>query len=131
MRTPGWCGSTGRQAVESVASSGASATAKSSAPSLWVISSRSPAGSTSYSTPCRRGATTRGSPSGSAVGSSRYSEVSLLPAAMISHSSSRLVSTPSQNRSSGSVYTSASVAGSVPSRWRSTTYGRQAWSARV
>ena len=55
--------------------------AKSSAPSLCTISSRSPAGSTSYSTPCRRGATTRGSPSGSSVGSSRYSEVSLLPAA--------------------------------------------------
>ena len=36
------------------------------------------------------------------------------------------MSTPTQNRSSASVNTLASSAGSVPSRCRSTTYGRQA-----
>ena len=44
----------------------------------------------------------RGMPSGSAVLSIRYSEVSLLPAPMSTQFSSRLLSTPSQNRSSGS-----------------------------
>ena len=79
IRTPGVCGSTGVHCSWLVASSGASASSKSGAPSLCTISSRSPAGSTSYSTPWRRGATSRGVPSGSAAGSSQYSLVSLLP----------------------------------------------------
>ena len=85
----------------------------------------------SYSTPWRRGATSRGVPSGSPAGSSRYSLVSLLPTPSTIQASSRLEPTPTQNRSSGSVSTSASVLTSVPSRCRSTTYGRHAASARV
>src|SRR3954447_5003718 len=130
-RTPGWASITGTHWVWLVASSGACASAKSSAWSLCTTSSRSPAGSTEYSTPWRRGATTRGTPSGSSAASSRYSEVSLLSDPKTSQRSSRLVPTSSQNRWSGSDRTSASSEADVSSRWRSTTYGRQASSQRV
>ena len=73
----------------------------------------------------------RGTPSGSSALSSQHSEVILLLAPNSTQRSSRLPPTPSQNLSSGSVSTSTSSAGSVPNRCRSTTYGRQASSARV
>ena len=65
------CGSTGTQSSGVDGASGASASAKSSASRLWVINSRSPAGSTSYSRPWRRGLTTHGSSSGWPAASSR------------------------------------------------------------
>ena len=90
------------------------------------MSSRSPATSTSYSTPCRRGATTENSPAGAAASSSHTSLVSLDEVWIISHFSSRDVPTPSQNFSSLSSNTTTSSDVGVPTMCRHTRYGRHA-----
>ena len=105
--------------------SGAEASSKFSAPSpLCRMSSRSPATSTSYSTPWRRGVTTENSLAGAAACSSHTSLVSLDEVWIISHFSSRDVPTPSQNFSSLSSNTTMSSDVGVPTMCRHTRYGR-------
>jgi hypothetical protein len=70
------CGSQSRQFAGDGSAAGARTTLKLRAPSALVrIRKASPAGSTSYSTPARRGATTRGASAGRAVGIVRHSDV--------------------------------------------------------
>ena len=131
MRSPGRDGTNGVHWSALVASSGAWAMSKSGLSVLWVISSRSPAGSTSYSTPSRRGATTRGVASGVAASSRRISVVSLEPLATMMNRSSREEPRPVQNRGSASSKTSTSPSAGVPTSCRHTWNGRHESSIRV
>ncbi len=101
-RVPGEWSINGRQSAG--ASTGAHASAKSSAPSLCRIRNRPPVSSCStwYSTCWRRGATTRGSAAGSSAGTTRTSEVTELCESICTNRSERVRSTLTQNRSSGS-----------------------------
>ena len=85
---------------------GASTRVKFSAPSLCRMRKRSSppttACSTEYSTSSRRGHTGTNSASASAASAYRISDVTALPAAMITYLSLRVRPTASQNRSSGS-----------------------------
>ena len=63
---------------------------------LCTMRSRSPAGSTSYSTPSRAGGTTRHSPSGSSLSSRCTSDVVFEPRPSMIQRSSRLLETPIQ-----------------------------------
>ena len=130
-RSPGCDRISGCHWSAEVASIGAQARSESRESALCTMRSRSPAGSTSYSTPSRRGATTRKSPVGSAASRMRTSDVVFDPRPIMIQRSSREDPTPIQNRSSSSWWTSTSSSTAVPTSWRQTWWGRQVSSTRV
>ena len=71
-----------------------------------------------------RDSTTVGAAVTSAVGISSASSQSVIDVSMITYAPLRVVPIETWNRSSSSSNTSASSAGSVPSRWRYTRFGR-------
>ncbi len=82
--------------------------------------------STVYSTPSRRGQTTRGSPVGSSASISHVSDVIFEPTSICTNRCERVTPTPTQKRSSGSSKTTTSCVAGVPTSWRQTRQGRHA-----
>ena len=123
-RVPGRWSRTVRHRARVGASAGTATNRKSSASSLVTSRSQPRSGpaparcSTAYSTPWRRGSTTRAGASGSSAGMTHASLVVLDWSVATTKARSLVQPTETVNRPSASSMTSTSSPGSVPSRWR-------------